>query len=216
MKDPSPDQIKEALSKLAVRASGYAILAGQDREFIQTACTEPGNFILEWHDPESDTHVSARENDITLSSIQEVFVSFREGDSQWKHNFAWQKIEGPGSNKNSTKKHWLDYASIACSSIGVALLVILIVQFRNRIESPTWLLALLLYLFVPFAVNTIRRARQTHPWRQSARLHPYTNRRDINPWWDLNWEKRYIVVAWIILLFALMLPILWLASLVRR
>lgn len=100
------DSINKALESLS-EDNGHAILG--DDDYIQTAWTREGLFLVEYRD--GSGYFRSTNEELQLSVVKQLFEGFYNGGSDWKNLIQWtlEDAEGtPGSssdysNRSSTK-----------------------------------------------------------------------------------------------------------------
>jgi len=90
LKDPSPDQIADALSALPGGDGSSAILSWSPMVYIQCMGSEREGFVLEYQEGSLDKHFIASDNHLSLAAVTRAFLSAANGDEGWRTQVAWE------------------------------------------------------------------------------------------------------------------------------
>jgi hypothetical protein len=91
--NPSEAQIESALRSLTDGGDAFAILASGEGSYIQAAGSAAETFRLEYRDGSESEHYHCPA-DLHLQQVLDAFVSYRRGDSAFKHRIAWARGTG--------------------------------------------------------------------------------------------------------------------------
>jgi hypothetical protein len=89
--DVTEEQLRDAFSNDAGRGE-FIILSAQPHIYIQAGGEFEGPYALEYREGDDQHHYSAG-NQVRKEDVLRAFLSYLAGDSRWRTEFAWQKIE---------------------------------------------------------------------------------------------------------------------------
>ena len=93
IRNPSGDDIRGALESLDGSAGdAFAILGPDDMTYIQAGGDRHTGFDLEYQEGSVDRHYRAQKDDISLDEIVQAFIRYRDGWSDWKVQFRFERI----------------------------------------------------------------------------------------------------------------------------
>jgi hypothetical protein len=88
--DPTEDDIWSSIV-----AEEFAILAVDHDTYIQYAGQKkrPSEYVLEYQDGSLDRHYQAVDRPIAVDRVTAVFLKYLRGDSSWRSDFRWEKMD---------------------------------------------------------------------------------------------------------------------------
>lgn len=94
IKNPTESDIRQVIGAIAKGEQDLAILIKDDDEntYIQTADGGRGRLLLEYQDGSIDRHYGAMNRDLTTEQVIDTFLAYMRGESDWKNQFAWEKM----------------------------------------------------------------------------------------------------------------------------
>lgn len=88
---PTTEMVVESVANLNL--DEFAVLASADETYLQTYHNSDGTFQLEYREGSFENHYAASETGLTHTQIADVFAKYASGDSSWKSDFSWEKVE---------------------------------------------------------------------------------------------------------------------------
>ena len=94
IKDPTESDIRRVIAAIAKGEQDLAILIKDDDEntYLQTADGGRGKLLLEYQDGSLDQHYGATKRDLTASQVIDTFLAYMRGETGWKGQFVWEKM----------------------------------------------------------------------------------------------------------------------------
>jgi hypothetical protein len=120
IQNPSIQQVMQALQDLNPDGNSFAILSRSETDYIQTSVSSERGFVLEYREEEPGGHFRADDPSIGLPEIQEAFLAWSRGGTDWRTSFSWAPLEKP-----------LASSSGGCFSLLVATLIIGVALFAG-------------------------------------------------------------------------------------
>ncbi|KAB2899230.1 MAG: hypothetical protein F9K31_08120 [Dokdonella sp.] len=117
--NPSTEQISEALASLRSGQDSFAILSKGEETYVQVAGSPAEGFILEYRDGSESNHFRAQASLLPLSTIQDIFEKYAQGDATWRSRVTWEPW---GSDSQTVTRSGLPFPAI----IAVVLVVLVV------------------------------------------------------------------------------------------
>ena len=94
IKDPTESDIRRVIQAIAKGEQDLAILIkdGNEDNYIQTADGGRGRLLLEYQDGSVDQHYGAVSRELKAEQVIDVFLAYMRGESAWKSQFVWEKM----------------------------------------------------------------------------------------------------------------------------
>jgi len=93
VRNPDETELRDALSDLDDEGQRFAILSVDEQTYIQTTGMPDSGYILEYRDGSPDEHFRTTREDLPMSRVEEVFLSYARGDEDWRTSLDWEKQE---------------------------------------------------------------------------------------------------------------------------
>ncbi len=93
---PTRDEIATQFHNLSSEACEFAILSDErhgDEYYIQAAGDDEGGYVLEYREGSEDQHFVCKDVGLSRERVLAAFQNYAEGDSRYKHDFQWEKME---------------------------------------------------------------------------------------------------------------------------
>jgi hypothetical protein len=90
VKEPSLDQIAEALKALPGGEDSFAILSHSDQTYMQTAGSAADGFELEYQAGSTREHYMCTNQHVSLDVTIRVFQLYAQRDIRWLSELAWE------------------------------------------------------------------------------------------------------------------------------
>ena len=119
-KQPSEDEIEQALDKLGRQGNSFAILSKDVMTYIQAAGSRDAGFRLEYQADNTEHHYHVLEL-VTYDEIVSVFRRYAKGNMSWKQDYPWER-EDVGAETGS-------------GCMGVVLIILVLLSVVARVVS---------------------------------------------------------------------------------
>jgi hypothetical protein len=85
----------EAHLRSFIDGEDFAILGASDGTYMQCAerDEEPFDYLLEYQEETLDRHYHATDGPITLERVTAAFIKYLRGDTSWRKDFQWEKLD---------------------------------------------------------------------------------------------------------------------------
>lgn len=93
VKNPTPELIALELERYASRSDFFAVLATSPMTYLQTAGNQEELYALEYQDGSTNRHFETTRKRLSLLEVQQAFERYIKGDTRWKSEFEWRRIE---------------------------------------------------------------------------------------------------------------------------
>ncbi|MHC4591664.1 MAG: hypothetical protein ACYS8L_03095 [Planctomycetota bacterium] len=91
--NPSDEDIRAALAGFdAAAGDAFLILSSDDMTYMQAGGDRNVGFDLEYQEGSMDQHFRATRNDIPLTEVLQVLIEYRDGRTEWKGRFDFERI----------------------------------------------------------------------------------------------------------------------------
>jgi hypothetical protein len=91
--DPTGQQIRTELEGLSSPDhDSFVILHESEMAYVQAKGDKTVGFHLEYQEGSIEAHFQATDDHITLEKVVEAFISYRDGNADWKAAFTFEKV----------------------------------------------------------------------------------------------------------------------------
>lgn len=155
--NPTESEVLLSLKKFVSLENAFVRLEIKGDDILQVAYDNDNRLWLERHNHIDKLHVKSVRERIPRFELEKIFLDFYHNKSDWDRGIKWIKFDG-----SNLRKDLLDNLSIVSSFLGLISLG-LIIYFGSKDHSEhlqrddKLFLFLISVLFLPFAINNIRK-----------------------------------------------------------